>query len=63
MELPGEEDGSKHKGIRKHGGQRDDGKDHSKRNLESLEDPWIPSLWGLSGIPGSVGGLLEKVFH
>lgn len=44
MELPGQDDGGKHKGVGKDCGQCDDGKDYCKRNLEGLEGPWIPSF-------------------
>lgn len=63
MELPGEEDGGKHKGVGKDRGQCDDGKEQSKRDLEGPECPWTPSLWGFCSIQGSVRGLLEKVFQ
>lgn len=63
MELPGQEDGGKHKGVGKDCGQCDDGKDHSKRNLEGLEGPWIPSPRSFYGIQGSVGSSLQKAFH
>lgn len=63
MELPGQEDGSEYKGIGKDSGQCDDGEDHSERNFEDLEGPWIPSFWSFCGIQGSVGSPLQKVFH
>lgn len=63
MELPDQEDSSKHKGVGKDCGQCDDGKDHSKTNLEGLEGLWVPTFRRFCSIHRSVEGLLEKAFH
>ena len=62
VELPGQEDGGKHKGIGQDCGQGDDGKEHDKSNLEGLESPQVPSPWSCCGIQGSVGSPLQKTF-
>ena len=62
VELPGQEDGGKHKGIGKDCGQGDDGKEHDKSNLEGLESPRVPSPLSCCGIQGSVGSPLQKTF-